>query len=181
MAQLLTILNLFIQQLILKIRWLLEHSLFLTSVLTYFDAILFSVFVSFPQNLYEDTEEAQLKAAIAASLQETAHTSNHQNSGRKGDSDEEEDSEELETFDSDTETASNSKLVKLKVNEKTENDKSKLSPRPANENKAENWETYLGPDNGKYSDLIIRFPDGTREQKSFPAESKLKVNCLLYY
>ena len=76
------------------------------------------------QNLYEDTEEAQLKAAIAASLQDTAHC-NNQNSEKKNDTDEEE-SEELETFDSDTDTASNSKLFKLNINKKIEKGKSNL-------------------------------------------------------
>ena len=92
---------------------------------------------------------------------------NHQSS-MKGDTDD--DGSELETFDSDTEAPSTSKsAVKPDTQTVLENGTTATSSNLAE------WKDYLGPDNGKYSELVIRYPDGSREQKSFPAESKLKV------
>lgn len=44
----------------------------------------------------------------------------------------------------------------------------------------ENWRDFLGPENDpKQSKLLVRYPDGKREEVTFPASSQLKVS--LFY
>lgn len=39
----------------------------------------------------------------------------------------------------------------------------------------EDWRLYLGPDDGKKIEFVVRYPDGDKENMTFPVESKLKV------
>ena len=143
-----------------------------------------------------------MKAAIEASLRES-NKSNHQSHSLKGDTDD--DGSELETFDSDTEAPSTSNTAKpvMQRPDCLENGLSTgvasssthasnascsaMAPAPSSisntSSSVVDWTEYLGPDDGKYSELIIRYPDGSREQMSFPAESKLKARfiSLLYF
>lgn len=118
--------------------------------------------------LYEESKEAQLKAAIEASLQEVAKaepSATHNISNDADDSD-------LETFvDSDPEDKLNAV-----PKESTSYQKSTPPPTPTKEPKVvEDYRLYLGPENGSKVELIIRYPDGNRENITFPSDSQLKV------
>lgn len=116
-------------------------------------------------NPYEETEEMQLRAAIAASLEENRKPDGLNNC-KVDDSD---DDSELETFDSDTETGFTSKTPKEPKNSLVEDKPEEKPPSP------ESWEKYLVPESSSSADIIIRFPDGKRERKSFPSQSPLKI------
>lgn len=125
----------------------------------------------------------QINAAIAASLEENhkaqADSSclNHHNYQVDTDS---ENGTDLESFHSDSEAVSNTKTsddLKKDLNSHASSSSSAINNEPSTSKKTESWQEYLGPDNGKKADIIIRFPDGKREQKSFPAKSPLKVCC----
>lgn len=130
--------------------------------------------------LYEASEDEQLKAAIAASLQEIQ---NHKNNTVVID----EDSDDLETFDSDDEIAqlANRQKSGNHVTEKKEEANSQnvvqaaaavlatVVTEAAN-NVAEDWKKYLGQSEVNF-ELVFRFPDGHKEPTSFPSDSKLKV------
>ncbi|RWS00645.1 UBX domain-containing protein 7-like protein, partial [Dinothrombium tinctorium] len=130
------------------------------------------------KNPYEESEEMQLKAAIAASLADSSQH-NHKSNEATRESNIEFESDEFETFDSDTEDSTFSK------NHFKENSKSDTKLENKNKTTDENkktsdcWKNYLGSSTDKTSELIIRFPDGKREQMSFPADSQLKA-LLLY-
>ncbi|XP_053204042.1 uncharacterized protein LOC128388639 [Panonychus citri] len=116
-------------------------------------------------NPYEETEEMQLRAAIAASLEENRKmdTSNVKTEDSSDES-------ELETFDSDTETGFPSKIPKEPKKEPLISDvKVEKPPSP------ESWEKYLVPESPTTADITIRFPDGKRERKAFPSQSPLKI------
>jgi hypothetical protein len=100
-------------------------------------------------NMYEQSEEDQLKAAIAASLREV------QKKARAVDSDDDSDED----------------IVCLDTEDELEENKTAKSASAV----AEKWEDFLGVETEKLSQLIIRFPDGSRQQKDFPSDSKLKV------
>jgi hypothetical protein len=127
--------------------------------------------------IYEESEEQQLKAAIAASLKEAASSSNHVNNKIIGD-DECPDSDDLETFDSDTE---DSTVAKPQLETKPKTVAEPMATEPCFEDKAdtedsaEDYRKYMGTVGGPSSDIILRFPDGKKEQISFPADSKLKA------
>lgn len=127
---------------------------------------------------YDYSEEMQIKAAIAASLQDS----------RKGEN--EVDDSDFETFESDNEESVHV-IDPLPSNETSLNE----SPLPSNakdssvsspivskvdthENFAdeENWQKYLGPSTGASFEFAVRLPDGKRENITFPADTQLKVN-----
>lgn len=108
--------------------------------------------------LYEQSEEEQLKAAIAASLKEAQRQAGVDVS----------DDEDDEIISCDSETESNPTSQK------------KASAAGQASKTTEHWESFIGNDPEKISQLLIRFPDGTREQKSFPADSQLKVRFILF-
>lgn len=110
----------------------------------------------------------QLRAAIAASLEENRQPEGLNNCKV----DESDDDSELETFDSDTETGFSSKTPKEPKKPLVEDKLEEKPPSP------ESWEKYLVPESNSSADIIIRFPDGKRERKSFPSQSPLKVSYL---
>lgn len=85
------------------------------------------------KTLYDESEEAQLEAAIRASLEES------------------------------------------------ENSDSSKSPKQKNEKAVttEDYQKYLGTDTEKFSTLVIRFPDGSRDQFKFPSDTLMKAIFLL--
>jgi hypothetical protein len=127
----------------------------------------------------------QLKAAIAASLKEVAK--NEQNTTNQFNNDV--DDSDLETFESDNEenTKNNSNDAQFKTSFKSEpiqNAKesgvsstslSNCNSQEAKLNTAEDWRQYLGPENGNKFEFVVRYPDGNRENITFPSESQLKV------
>lgn len=133
----------------------------------------------------------QISAAIAASLEENhkgqADSSclNHHHNNFQIDTDSDEGTD-LESSHSESEGVSNSKSRKESKNDISNRASFSSQPlinEPCTSKEAESWQEYLAPDNGKKADIIIRFPDGKREQKSFPAESPIKVGfkCANYY
>lgn len=100
------------------------------------------------EGLYEQSEEDQLKAAIAASLRDV------QSNTRMLDSEDDSD-EDVVCLDTEDDESSNTIPAVLVTDEK--------------------WEDFVGLDSAKLSQLVIRFPDGSRQQKNFPSDSKLKV------
>ncbi|KAK4337222.1 hypothetical protein RND71_043728 [Anisodus tanguticus] len=85
--------------------------------------------------IYNQSEAAQIEAAIAASLQEI------KNENKISENE----------IDSDIEIDNNDRIEE--------------------DSNLENWKDYLGPDDGKEAKILFRFPDGTKEQISFPASS----------
>lgn len=112
------------------------------------------------RTIYDDSEDAQLRAAIAASLRETKP--------RSGNVPNEDDSD-LETFpDSDEDSftsAQTSAEAKPSVSEPII-EKADIEDR--------DWKKYLGT--GDKFELMLRLPEGQKELMSFTADSKLKVS-----
>ena len=118
----------------------------------------------------------QLKAAIAASLQEVVKSDpnvNNHNITEVEDSD-------LETFDSDNEDNKDNKkqltttIVKSTIDEESCLSSGSLTKSPVTE-PLEDYRLYLGPENGSKFELVVRYPDGNRENITFPSDSQLKV------
>lgn len=131
------------------------------------------------KRIYEASEEEQLKAAIAASLQEA----NHKNTSVVID----EDSDDLETFDSDDEIALIASRQKKDNDGDTKPAKVEKSAAASassevlivdSPSEVEDWKKYLGQSDQNF-ELVFRYPDGNREPTSFPSDSKLKVRINL--
>lgn len=141
--------------------------------------------------LYDQSEEAQLEAAIKASLQD-AESSNSLNQNADYDDC------EIETLDSDTETSRSSldMLSRSKLNqpENLSLNNGQLTSTGPNSSpeftgvgkprrqtarrpkETDDYTKYLGKDSKNLSNLVLRFPDGTRDIIKFPADSPLKVS-----
>jgi len=66
-------------------------------------------------------------------------------------------------------------------NENKHDTESDHSPPPQfNTISEENWKNYLGSDNSPKVEIVIRYPDGNRENTIFPSTSKMKVNMFFY-
>lgn len=113
-------------------------------------------------SVYEQSEEEQLKAAIAASLQDAKKQGTIKPELTDDDT-QEEDDDDFNSFNFITSGHGN-KLPTSSLSKKVNTEK---------------WEDFLGQESEKLSQLVIRFPDGKREQKSFPSDSQLKA-LLLY-
>jgi len=125
----------------------------------------------------------QLKAAIAASLQEAGKSEQNTSNQFSNDIDD----SDLETFESDNEeNKNNSNDAQIKSNIKTESvsnaKESGVSSTTLSSNSqqvkvntAEDYRLYLGPENGTKFEFVVRYPDGNRENITFPSESQLKV------
>jgi len=44
----------------------------------------------------------------------------------------------------------------------------------------EDWRQHLGSDSYPHSSIVFRFPDGSKEQKSFPSNSNLMASHLFF-
>jgi hypothetical protein len=129
------------------------------------------------KSIFEASEDEQLKAAIAASLQEV----NNKNHNIVLD----DDSDDLETFDSDDEIAEvcgddgkskdNYCSPVAKGSVKVQKSSPIVAvPVPIEVDEDEQWQSYLGQSEQTF-ELVFRFPDGNREPTSFPSDSKLKA------
>jgi len=118
------------------------------------------------ENILEMDEEAQMAAAIKASLAETLET---------GDSS---DGSDLETFTDDDNT-NNSFELKRKVPTVTngkcspEKEKSESKRIPSAQDEDPSWESFLGSSEEK-SNILIRWPDGSRDSWAQPQDTKLR-------
>lgn len=125
-------------------------------------------------SLLDQSEDDQIKAALAASLKESNLT-------RSSIDDNESD---FETFESDSECTGD-KLTKNSTEHNSEtscdtidvvgcsesNDKGDSSTEAT-------WKDYLGADDDPKTELVLRFPDGNREQISWPCSTKIKALVL---
>ncbi|GFT07242.1 UBX domain-containing protein 7 [Nephila pilipes] len=123
-------------------------------------------------SLLDQSEEEQLKAAIEASVKE----SNLLNL---------EDESDLETFDSDSESAGGrvSAAGNMSIHSDHSNDPIDVvglsESNDKNPKDIETWKDFLGSEEDPKSDLVLRLPDGKREQITWPCTTKLK-SLLLY-
>jgi len=114
--------------------------------------------------LLEMDEEAQMAAAIKASLADTL-TTNEDSS----------DNSDIETFSDDDSNLSPKKSAvndSSKDIEKSKNGHSCRLPTPEDEDPS--WESFLGNDS-ELSNILIRWPDGSKNPWSQPADSKLQA------
>lgn len=136
--------------------------------------------------LYDQSEEEQLEAAIKASLQENMNL--HDDDTSRDDILQEDDDNDLDEDDN-NEVEDDNELngrVEEDVDDNglIEDYKDHSDPNDTSENqqtpkvKLENYMNYVGQDD-KCSDLIIRFPDGSRETLKLPCDSKMKALFLL--
>ncbi|XP_075536395.1 UBX domain-containing protein 7 isoform X2 [Dermacentor variabilis] len=125
------------------------------------------------ESIVEEDEESQMRAAIEASLRE--------NSARTHESASDDDQSDLETFDSDTEAGpahtSNHSRMQVDSPPPTRDDMAKGEASTAKSDVVE-WKRFLGSESDEKSELMIRFPDGSRKVMSFPCTSKLKALIL---
>ncbi|XP_050044507.1 UBX domain-containing protein 7 [Dermacentor andersoni] len=125
------------------------------------------------ESIVEEDEESQMRAAIEASLRE--------NSARTHESASDDDQSDLETFDSDTEAGpahtSNHSRMQVDSPPPTRDDMAKGEASIAKSDVVE-WKRFLGSESDEKSELMIRFPDGSRKVMSFPCTSKLKALIL---
>lgn len=125
--------------------------------------------------IFEESEESQIKAAIEASLKEAAG---------KLEAASDEDHSDLETFDSDTEYNNTRHASSvLEGSPMCTTSKSSSNPSPPQPTRsedftrpgAEGWEAFLGGNDDPKSELMIRFPDGSRRMMAFPCTSQLRA------
>lgn len=137
------------------------------------------------KTLYDQSEEAQLEAAIKASLKDSE---NSNSSKAFHDEDSFTDALESET-DQNTQSSfsarvfasssiSSSNAFASKKEKKDDNEQEVLMKKKK-ELEVEDYKKYLGTETTKFSDLIVRFPDGSRQQLTFPSDSLLKALFLL--
>ncbi|KAI1286016.1 UBX domain-containing protein 7 [Halotydeus destructor] len=113
------------------------------------------------KNAYEESEDEQLKRAIAASLQDVPGPSR-----KVVNVIHDEDDSDLETFQpSDDES---NLPEKIEPNIAAAGD---VEEKPSNQ--VDNWEYYLG--SGPIIEFVLRYPDGKRETMSFPIDSRMKA------
>ena len=110
------------------------------------------------------SEEEQLKAAIAASLQEPIKICD--------------DDEEIETFSCDDDESPieienhvNSNSSDEKISDEKQTTKDSETTTASGD---EDYTTYLGQEK-EMADLVLRLPNGQREKLTVPSDSKLKV------
>ncbi|XP_077515607.1 UBX domain-containing protein 7-like [Amblyomma americanum] len=123
------------------------------------------------ESIVEEDEESQMRAAIEASLRE--------NTAQTHDSASDDDQSDLETFDSDTEagpahTNSNHSSMQVDASPPARDSTAKAGTSAARCD-GEEWKRFLGSETDEKSELMIRFPDGSRKVMTFPCTSKLKA------
>ncbi|GIY64953.1 UBX domain-containing protein 7 [Caerostris darwini] len=125
-------------------------------------------------NLVDQSEEEQLRAAIEASVKDNAPQ------------DAEDSESDLESFDSDTESAGGKIFTVNSANCNSDHSNDIIDvvgiteindKNPSQE--GESWKDFLGSENDPKSNLLIRLPDGKKEQITWPCTTKLK-SLLLY-
>ena len=127
--------------------------------------------------ILEQDEEAQMEAAIRASLQETLAS--------RDDDDDDEDTD-IETFSDEDSDLSVKKINAVngessKAVDVVTNGNGRLNETDNSEEGDEetDWEKYLGADTDPVANIMIRFPDGSRDNWKQPGTSRLK-SLVLY-
>lgn len=105
-------------------------------------------------SIYDEDEEAQLAAAIKASLEPSAQIKPIPIS-----------------IDSDSEGSNDSY-----VSGDSETPKVIATDSSPEEIIPEDYSQYLGSEISEKTELVLRYPDGNKEKKTFPIDSKLKVS-----
>lgn len=125
----------------------------------------------------------QLEAAIAASLQECDPSKSSKSKSATVYTLEDDSDDDFETFESDHDDNDDSSDPPAAASAATATKSKSTNSEPsattssveAAKSSSEDWRAYLGHENGLNFELVLRFPDGNRENISFPAESQLKV------
>lgn len=131
-------------------------------------------------------EEDQLAAAIQASLAESQPSSSDQKKAKSSYQDENSDSD-IDLISGDDSNMSTPAKRRSKANSPERSKKNGESNSNGDHNGQSNgdakteedneWMEYLGKEQeDEKSSILIRFPDGKRENKCIPASSKLKVS-----
>lgn len=114
----------------------------------------------------------QIKAAIAESLKEGVKPKQPVNQYIN------DDDSDNDAFDNDSDNEEPNSCFENKISnaQSAQNFKVHSSSKSGKEAKVdEDWRLYLGPDDGKKIEFVVRYPDGDKENITFPVESKLKV------
>ena len=130
--------------------------------------------------ILDANEDDQLAAAIQASLAESSKANNKKRKSSAAeivfvDSDDEEEAFEVsdDELDDDDQGSSPAKKRSKAVENSPPAKKSSK-----NEEFELNWESFLGPSDDDPASIMIRFPDGARENKKIPDSSLLKALVL---
>lgn len=107
--------------------------------------------------LYDQSEEAQLEAAIKASLKETANSDSFDDNSR------------ADASESDPEQTQS---VPMCNGNTPADDAADQDSDPV---EVEDYKNYLGTNTDKHADLMIRFPDGGKTTIKFPWDSPMKA------
>lgn len=126
-------------------------------------------------SLLDQSEDDQIKAALAASLKDSNLTRSSVDEDIESD---------FETFESDSESTNDKLSKNIIVNSETSCDTIDVVGCSESNDKTdsklvESWKDYLGSDSDDKTDLVLRFPDGKREQITWPCTTKIK-SLLLY-
>lgn len=142
------------------------------------------------QEIYNESEEAQLEAAIQASLKETVGRSRasfgNTSSGPSEPSDCEpfsDDGSRPSTPDINDVYEDADGLCNGSYEDTAEVDfkqKNGMTSNHDEEDEKEDYKKYLGSEENGSTDIILRYPDGEKEKMTLPSDSKLKVCFLMY-
>merc|ERR1711874_218687 len=116
--------------------------------------------------ILEQDEEAQMEAAIRASLQETLATRDDED-------------DDIETF-SDEDSNLSVRVNGDKSEDVVTNGNDRLGDKEEDDDHDDDtdWENYLGADTDPVANIMIRFPDGSRDNWKQPGSSRLKALVL---
>ncbi|XP_076311270.1 UBX domain-containing protein 7-like isoform X1 [Tachypleus tridentatus] len=149
-------------------------------------------------SILDQSEESQIKAAIQASLEDSAEAAS--TAAEHGSASERDEESDVETFESDSESSTSctnifqkdqmqdsngvktflcANLLKVEKEDTNHKIKKKMEENDTSDvdNPAEQWKVYLGSSDDQ-TELILRFPNGERQQKNFPSSSQLQALVL---
>lgn len=126
-------------------------------------------------SLLDQSEDDQLKAALAASLKDSNATATSTDDNES----------DIETFESDSESTCDKLSKSNTVNSDQSGDTIDVVGFAENNNEEsdskveECWKDYVGSEDDPKTDLVLRLPDGKREQITWPCSTKIK-SLVLY-
>ena len=144
-------------------------------------------FLSFPQlsdSILDAGEDAQLAAAIRASLAESQPSSSQDSAAGSSSQKQSLSSDESELEFTDDDNTNPSTPVKRSNRssravspERSKGEATASSSKTATDSSSssKDWTKFLGSEVDEKSSILVRFPDGARESKSLPCTSQFKV------
>ena len=122
--------------------------------------------IAWQETILDASEDDQIQAAIRASLQaekDSAETPSV--SASEGD-------EPEEWFDSESESRDSNRMVGAS---RKASPSKQSAEEPTKKDSQRDWKKHLGLDSDPVSSIVIRYPDGTKEQLSLPCTSTILV------